>query len=77
MRKVICVETKEVFQSARAASMVLGYSKGAVWQAINKGYKCGGYTWEYYDGDEKGVNARTAAHRGMMTRIKRSGKFNY
>ena len=77
MRKVICVETKEVFQSARAASMSLGYSKGAVWQAINTDCKCGGYHWEYYDGDEKGVNARTAAHRGMLTRIKRSGKFDY
>ena len=77
MRKVICIETKEVFQSARAASMSLGYCESAVWRAIKNNWKCGGYTWEYYEGDEKGVNAKTAAHRGMMTRIKRSGKFDY
>ena len=53
-RRVICVETGEIFESARAASLSLGLSKTAVTSAIYQGQNrtCGGYHWKYLD---KGV----------------------
>lgn len=46
-KKVVCVETGEVFSSAREASLHLGKGKGAVTGAIHSGTKCGGYHFQY------------------------------
>ena len=43
----MCVETGEVFSSARDASLHLGKGKCAVTGAIHSGTKCGGYHFQY------------------------------
>ena len=46
-RRVRCIETGEVFGSQIEASKWLGFSRGAVNNAIYQGSRCGGYHWEY------------------------------
>ena len=48
-KKVINLDTKEIFSSARRASLKLGLSKGAVNSAIRRNKKCKGYRWAYCD----------------------------
>ena len=47
MKKVRCIETGEVFPSAREASYHLGKNKGAVTNAIFTGTACCGFHFEY------------------------------
>ena len=46
-KRVLCVETGEVFPSRKAASEFVGFTPGAITNAIKRGNKCGGYTFEY------------------------------
>jgi hypothetical protein len=46
-KKVICIETQQVFNSAVEASRHLGLNNIAVNSSIRKKYKCGGFTWKY------------------------------
>lgn len=48
-RKVICLETKEIFDSSYIASKILRLNKSAVKNAIQRGNKAGGFTWAYYE----------------------------
>ena len=46
-KKVRRMDTGEIFQSARAASLAIGMSPGAVREAIKSQRPCKGTTWEY------------------------------
>lgn len=46
-KKVICVETGEIFNSATEASRSMGFTAMAVMNAIRLKRKSGGYTWRY------------------------------
>lgn len=46
-KAVRCIETGQVYGSAREASRALGKDKSAVTNSIRNHYKCGGYHWEY------------------------------
>ena len=46
--KVICVETGEEFNSLTSAAEYCGVTKGAISQAIRKGYKSGGFHWKKF-----------------------------
>ena len=46
-KKVLCIETGEIFDSASAASRYLNHSTSSVECAIRRGYKSGGYHWKY------------------------------
>lgn len=46
-KKVRCIETGDVFRSARDASLSMGKSKGAVTRAIHSGTACCGHHFEY------------------------------
>jgi hypothetical protein len=46
-KKVVCIETGEIFSSARAASKHIGLSTGAVSQSIRDRCRAGGYHWKY------------------------------
>lgn len=48
-KSVINLETKQIFKSAREASLFLGYSSGVVATAIYRGKTAGGYRWAYCD----------------------------
>lgn len=55
-KKVICVETGEVFASSVAASKTLGKSDGAVSMSIRNNQRCGGFHFKYlenYDPEEE------------------------
>lgn len=47
-KKVLCVETGEVFHSAIDAAKSMGMSKSAVTHAIWSGIRAGGKTWVFY-----------------------------
>lgn len=47
VKKVRCIETGEIFPSARAASAHIGKQKGAVTSSIYSGTACCGYHFEY------------------------------
>lgn len=51
-RPVINLDTKEIFPNARCASESLGLSDKAVRRAIERGSKCGGFRWGFYDNKE-------------------------
>ena len=46
-KKVICLELKRIFNSAKEASEFLDYSRGSLSTAIKKGHKCRGLTFKY------------------------------
>lgn len=46
-KKVICVETNQIFDSAKEASKFIGLYKGAVSNACIKNKPVGGYHWKY------------------------------
>lgn len=46
-RKVRCIETGQIYDSAREASKALGKDKSAVTNSIRHNHRCGGYYWEY------------------------------
>ena len=47
-RKVACIETREVFPSAKDAARIIGVkSSSSIIQSIKKGCKSGGYHWRY------------------------------
>lgn len=46
-KKVRCIETGQVFDSAGIASKAIGKERSAVRRAIKDGHKAGGYRWEY------------------------------
>lgn len=49
-RKVVCVETGEIFLSATDAAKVVGVkNSSSIIQSIKQGYKSGGYHWKYLD----------------------------
>lgn len=48
-KKVICLELKRVFNSAKEASEFLDYSRGSLSTAIKKGHKCRGLTFKYIE----------------------------
>lgn len=63
-RPVRCIETGEVFPSAKAASLAIGKAKGAV-SLVLTGYTktAGGYTWEYADGGDVTYTKTHKPHR--------------
>ena len=46
-KKVQCIETGQIFSTAREASATLGLNSQAVSVAIHQGCRSGGYTWVY------------------------------
>lgn len=55
-KKVLCVETGEIFRSGREAADFAGVTPQAVCMALNHRNRCkkaGGYTWRYVDEQEK------------------------
>ena len=56
-KKVLCVETGEIFESTTKASRWLGFSSHVVSVSILKGYRAGGYHWEYLKDKEGLCNA--------------------
>lgn len=48
-RKVRCIETGQIFDTATEASYFVGCYKLAVKNAIYRKGRCGGYHWEYID----------------------------
>lgn len=70
MKKVICVETGIIYESMVAAAASIRSDKRNIWQAINNGHKCGGYHWEYYDGEEEGLDKRKAELNWIMANYK-------
>jgi hypothetical protein len=46
-KKVRCIETGVIFNSVKEASLSLGLNKCAVQCSTKRGYRCGGYHWEY------------------------------
>ena len=48
-KKVICIETNEVFESIKKALEFTKVSDGAFRSSIKKGYKAGGYHWKYFE----------------------------
>lgn len=46
-KKVICLELKRIFNSAKEASEFLDYSRGSLSTAIKKGHKCRGLTFKH------------------------------
>lgn len=48
-RKVMRLDTGEIFPSAAAAAAALGLSPAAISLSIRRGYKSGGSYWEYVD----------------------------
>ena len=57
-KKVLCVETGEIFRSGREAADFAGVTPQAVCMALkhrNRCKKAGGYTWRYVDEQEKEV----------------------
>jgi len=46
-KKVRCIETGVVFNSVKEASLSLGLNKCAVLNSTKRGYRSGGYHWEY------------------------------
>jgi len=46
-KPVICIETGEIFPSAREASKSMGLSNPCVHEAIKRKGKAGGYRWQY------------------------------
>ena len=48
-RKVVCLETGEVFETIRQAAKWLGMVHGAVSRACRKNIRAGGYHWKFVD----------------------------
>lgn len=48
-KKVVCVETNEVFESLKAAGERVGVSNSKICTAIKTGHKSGGFHWKYYE----------------------------
>ena len=46
-KKVICLELKRIFNSAKEASEYLDYNLDTFYHSIKKGYKCRGLTFKY------------------------------
>ena len=46
-RKVLRVDTKEVFRSVRAAAMSIGVNQSSLYEALLKGVKCKNIEWRY------------------------------
>lgn len=54
MKKVICVETGQVFESVKAATAAMGLRHSTSITNVLKGYRksAAGYHWDYYRGEE-------------------------
>ena len=48
-KRVVCVETGDVYRSARNASIKMGLNPDAVKTAIHRNGKCNGYHWKFLD----------------------------
>ena len=48
-KKVICIETGEIFESMKKASEFVKVSSGSFYSSVRKGYKAGGYHWKYFE----------------------------
>ena len=46
-KRVVCVETGDVYRSARNASIKMGLNPDAVKTAIHRNGKCNGYHWKF------------------------------
>ncbi len=46
-RQVKCIETGVTYSTVSEASRSLGFAIGTVRNAITRGHKCGGFTWQY------------------------------
>lgn len=54
---VRCIETGEIFDNGAEASRSMGLHANAVNHSIHRGYRAGGYYWEYID-EQKKFNKR-------------------
>lgn len=52
-KKVVCVETNEIFESLKAAGKSVGTSNSKICTAIKTGGRSGGFHWKYYDPEIK------------------------
>lgn len=54
MKKVICIETGQVFESVKAATAAMGLRCSTSITNVLKGYRksAAGYHWDYYRGEE-------------------------
>ena len=61
-KPVICIETGEIFESAKAANIHFGLKKDRISSAIRKGRKVNGFTWQFlqeYNANEHGSTTDT------------------
>ena len=49
IKKVVCVETGEIYNSAMEAGLAIGMRKTSISTAIYKGHKCKGKTYKYLE----------------------------
>ena len=53
---IYCVEDKKVYKGFNSASRELGYSTGNLYNAVKKGWACGGKHYRYATEEEQAVN---------------------
>ena len=51
-KKVMCVETKTIYNSMKDAAKAINRSQGNITTSIKTGIKCGGYHWLYAEGND-------------------------
>lgn len=56
-RPVRCVETGQIYKSGTQAALAVYVVKNSIYQAIYKGYRAGGYHWEWAD-----ITAQVTGH---------------
>lgn len=57
-RPVRCVETGQIFESARAAEVSIGVSKGKVTRAVKQGYRTMGFSFEYVSNERQPAQSK-------------------
>lgn len=79
-KAVLCIETNEVFESARAASKaVSGIAKNGIDVSIKYNRKWGGYSWRYVSEEEfiqlkRGKEQNDACVEQIVARVKRGNR---
>jgi len=68
-KRVVRLDTREVFKHARAAAEKLGYSESTIYGAIHRGGWCDGTRWDFYD-EPKG-HTNEASHNKHLRPVRR------